>query len=44
MTDSSAPIGGIEPVDRQVANARMGVVPTERAAAGDEPAQETPKD
>jgi hypothetical protein len=38
MTDSSAPADGIEPRDRQVANARMGVVPAERAAADAEPA------
>lgn len=33
MTDSSTPTGGIEAVQRQVANARMGLVPAEREAA-----------
>ncbi|MDH2443435.1 hypothetical protein QDR37_05700 [Amnibacterium sp. CER49] len=38
MTDSSAPMEDPEPKDRQVANARMGVVPAEREAADAEPA------
>ena len=44
MTDSgTAPAGGIEPVERPVVNARMGLVPAEREAAeGDRTEQTAP--